>query len=142
MFNLFFFILLLWWFNHKALKWQPSYHILMNHGEQVLVISIWISFLATAQLTPVQGTFGIGIKRSFQPVDETSPKRKKVETDHEGTINPELQVEKHLLKPSLRFTYSHFYLDWFSSSITAVLRLLRVIALFLWQRTKAILLKK
>ena len=36
-------------------------------------------------------------------MDETSPKRKKVETDHQGTINPELQVEKHFLKPSLGF---------------------------------------
>nr|XP_022311754.1 uncharacterized protein LOC111116988 isoform X1 [Crassostrea virginica] len=67
----------------------PSYQVQSSPATlQIQGGSIRLLSPATAQLTPVQGTFGIGIKRSFQPVDETSPKRKKVETDHEGNWVP------------------------------------------------------
>ena len=41
-------------------------------------------------------------------------------------------IYDHLRKPSLRFAYSHFYLGWLNSCITAILQLIRVITLFSW----------
>lgn len=43
-------------------------------------------------VTPVHGTYGLGIKRPLpqqpqQQIEDTSPKRKRVETENEGEIN-------------------------------------------------------
>ncbi|XP_062583984.1 uncharacterized protein LOC134245743 isoform X2 [Saccostrea cucullata] len=68
---------------------QPQTTALQIQGGSIIIPQRANIQQTLQQLTPVDGTYGIGVKRALpQQLEDTSPKRKRVETDNQGNWVP------------------------------------------------------